>query len=1277
MQAMDSKAQREVSTEAGAADARRWPRMWLAIVAAMAMLLGAYWLQDRQLPCGDPHVTAPSWQEPAFWGCPYEVNPHGRPTVPAGTLTLSGLWFDADGQRGWAVGASGTVLATRDAGRSWQPQPSMQRSALHGVRFAADGLRGWAVGGGGTVIATRDGGHSWQSQPVDTQAELQSVAFSADGQRGWVVGSGGTVLATLDSGQSWVVQALRQGRSSPNAQQQQAPVDAGQARLTSAWLQGVAASADGQRVWAVGSENTVLSTRNGGQTWQVQRAARKEEAGVVGSDGQRSMPAWLHDVVFSTDGQRGVAVGWDGTVLATRDGGQSWEAQASATQVNLHGVAFSADGQRGWAVGRDGVVIATRDGGRNWRPQTSGTRANLLGVVFHPDGLRGWAAGEGGTLIATRDGGQRWQAQGPYLRYPAPWFALLVVLLLAGAVAGAVWQIRQPATRRHERMVSKALADEPISRAEQDRLGFTPIVEGLAAYLRHEKTRAPVVLAVTAPWGRGKSSLMRMLRTQLERHGLPIVWFNAWHHQKEPVLMAALLSAVVQQSVPSWFSLRGLRFRSRLVWRRWWRRPLLGALPGLLWFGALLALAVSALAAVVAAFGGTGPSGVNPVFQWWASGVHARLGWLTGNKAVESLSAGEWSRFARELLGTVEQDPAKLLPFLSVLVAIATVFFLLTYYSRAFPASPSALLASLGSKFSLTQAEAQTGFRDRFREHFRDVTEALQPRTLTVFIDDLDRCEAHNSAEVLEAVNFLTDSGQCFVVLGISRDIVEAQLGDAYGTLAQRTAEFEQVRAQAAARTEAHVQTETGASPESSAALAAARVRLHYARNYLRKLIQIEVPVPAFGAVQARGMVDDEARHGSLVTAEQRKRLAVERRWQRCFDAKAAAMSLLGLLLPAAIALWLGLQAQSWGVDQEKSFESERSRMHEEARGARESLATARRYAAYLRLESARALQHRDAAASSGEDAVLALAERQAHLASVEALLGEGERLVQRLNAEVDERKPKAAQLSGSKVRAQARELQTVQEHDALYQTRLAEQLSKTQVILPAMGPLPTEPPQGGAAATAAAGAEAPRPTWPVVLPLLVLLLLLGAVLARTRREQIVESEDYRDASRRWSPVLASVPGQQAPREMVRFFNLSRYLALRLHPAAYVPVPWLKRWLRKRAGLAPLDVDQQQVPETAIVALTSLYLARPPAFRNGNARAFLESPLDALRTASTADEESLRAAIAAATQGEASQSPADALSWTPDDVAVFLAALGEIRVDEPTPMSGPGRGETA
>ncbi len=50
--------------------------------------------------------------------------------------------------------------------------------------------------------------------------------------------------------------------------------------------------------------------------------------------------------------------GTTGLIESTINGGTSWSPQASGTGFQLNGVTF-VDGQRGWAVGNNGTILHT------------------------------------------------------------------------------------------------------------------------------------------------------------------------------------------------------------------------------------------------------------------------------------------------------------------------------------------------------------------------------------------------------------------------------------------------------------------------------------------------------------------------------------------------------------------------------------------------------------------------------------------------------------------------------------------------------------------------------------------------------------------------------------------------------------------------------------------------------------------------------------------------------------------------------------------------------
>jgi hypothetical protein len=151
--------------------------------------------------------------------------------------------------------------------------------------------------------------------------------------------------------------------------------------------------ADAQTGWAVGAGGTILATRNGGASWEVQHS----------STDQRLL------YVYFADAQTGWAVGAGGTILCTRNGGASWEPQRSGADQDLTGVHF-ADLQTGWAVGDGGTILATPNGGASWERQHGGTDKDLYAVHF-ADAQTGWTVGDGGTILATRNGGASWKAE--------------------------------------------------------------------------------------------------------------------------------------------------------------------------------------------------------------------------------------------------------------------------------------------------------------------------------------------------------------------------------------------------------------------------------------------------------------------------------------------------------------------------------------------------------------------------------------------------------------------------------------------------------------------------------------------------------------------------------------------------------------------------------------------------------------------------------------------------------------------------------------------------
>jgi KAP-like P-loop domain-containing protein len=99
------------------------------------------------------------------------------------------------------------------------------------------------------------------------------------------------------------------------------------------------------------------------------------------------------------------------------------------------------------------------------------------------------------------------------------------------------------------------LADAPVDDDLTDRFGYGDLADGLARLIEGEETATPLTIAVSAPWGAGKTSLMRLVenrivRQRIDRKEAPtiVVWFNAWMHDAAPSLSAALAADVARHA---------------------------------------------------------------------------------------------------------------------------------------------------------------------------------------------------------------------------------------------------------------------------------------------------------------------------------------------------------------------------------------------------------------------------------------------------------------------------------------------------------------------------------------------------------------------------------------------------------------------------------------------------------------------------------------------------------------------------------------------------------
>ncbi len=109
---------------------------------------------------------------------------------------------------------------------------------------------------------------------------------------------------------------------------------------------------------------------------------------------------------IAASGERVAAAGYFGTVIVSRDGGQTWDAPNTGTDEPLYAVALGP-GDELWAAGRAGVVIRSEDGGRTFTRRKTPFDRHVFGLFPAGPGDV-LAVGDYGLQLRTRDAGAHW-----------------------------------------------------------------------------------------------------------------------------------------------------------------------------------------------------------------------------------------------------------------------------------------------------------------------------------------------------------------------------------------------------------------------------------------------------------------------------------------------------------------------------------------------------------------------------------------------------------------------------------------------------------------------------------------------------------------------------------------------------------------------------------------------------------------------------------------------------------------------------------------------------
>ncbi len=248
----------------------------------------------------------------------------------------------------------------------------------------------------------------------------------------------------------------------------------------------ISIAADGLAGIAVGHEGWILRTTDGGLSWQESAFDEKNGEPLM-SAGRLPSGAWL-------------AVGAFGRALRSDDGGKTWRrlalphASVGIEDKHLNRIVGSADGQHWLIVGERGLVLRSDDGGENWAEIEPFYKGSFYNAAALPDG--GWLAyGMRGNAFRSRDGQAPWtKAEMPA---PASFFGHAVLpdgrLLLVGQ--GSLVAVSNDGGQSFTLSRAKGRATLTDLLLQADGSGWVTSDAGLQDF------RAPAPAPLTAPAG--------------------------------------------------------------------------------------------------------------------------------------------------------------------------------------------------------------------------------------------------------------------------------------------------------------------------------------------------------------------------------------------------------------------------------------------------------------------------------------------------------------------------------------------------------------------------------------------------------------------------------------------------------------------------------------------------------------------------------------------------------------------------------------------------------
>ena len=272
-----------------------------------------------------------------------------------------------DRSHGFLVGSNRMIQETNDNGATWNERsldlPEEENFRLISIDFNGD--EGWIAGQPGLLMHTTDSGQNWTRLFLDTKLPGEPYLITALGKHSAELATNvGAVYATQDSGVTWEAKVSDAAGSVRDLRRRE---DGGYVSVSSlgnfyaTWEPGDSVWQVHQRVSSQRLQS--IGYQPDGQLWMLARGAQirlKDEPG--------NLDSWSKAIIPITNGYGYMDMAWDadgaiwagggnGTLLVSRDGGDSWEMDPVGDRQPSNFTRMVFDGERAFVLGERGNLL--------------------------------------------------------------------------------------------------------------------------------------------------------------------------------------------------------------------------------------------------------------------------------------------------------------------------------------------------------------------------------------------------------------------------------------------------------------------------------------------------------------------------------------------------------------------------------------------------------------------------------------------------------------------------------------------------------------------------------------------------------------------------------------------------------------------------------------------------------------------------------------------------------------------------------------------------------